>query len=101
MLLTTLTYSQARDEIYVVPAGRKASSIIIPSIEFRSTTFADGIEFLRQESVRLDAEPDVTLRGVNIYVKMAAARSFCRAARWTFLLSNAPRCIVTAHTHVA
>ena len=50
--------------------NRKLASIIIPNIEFRATTISDAIEFLRQEAARLDPDPDVTHRGVNIYLKL-------------------------------
>ncbi len=49
---------------------RKLQSITIPNIEFRSTTVADAIEFLRQESRRLDLDPDPEARGVNIFLKL-------------------------------
>ncbi len=52
---------------------RKLASIIIPSIEFRSTTLDDAIEFLRQESRRLDPDPDPQSRGLNIVLKLPAA----------------------------
>ncbi len=44
----------------------KLQSIIIPQIEFRQTTLGDAVEYLRQESRRLDPEPDPRKRGVNI-----------------------------------
>ena len=49
---------------------RKLQSILIPNIEFRSTTVADAVEFLRQESRRLDPDPDPEQRGVNIFLKL-------------------------------
>ena len=51
----------------------KLASIIVPHIEFRSTTLADAIEYLRQESQRLDPDPDPQARGVNIFLKLPAA----------------------------
>ena len=48
----------------------KLASIIIPSIEFRSTTLEDAIEFLRQESRRLDPDPDPQSRGLNIILRL-------------------------------
>ena len=61
--------------------NRKLQRIIIPHIEFRSTTISDAVEYLRQESVRLDtAEPDAEARGVNIFLKLPAGGSAPRAA---------------------
>ncbi len=62
--------------------SRKLSSIMIPNIEFRSTTISDAIEFLRQESKRLDNDPDPEARGVNIFLKLpgSSAPSAPRAA---------------------
>ena len=51
---------------------RKLQNIVIPNIEFRSTTVADAVEFLRQESRRLDPDPDPEARGVNIFLKLGA-----------------------------
>ncbi len=64
-----------------VAMNRKLQRIIIPHIEFRSTTISDAIEYLRQESVRLDtAEPDPENRGVNIFLKLPASGGAPRAA---------------------
>ncbi len=109
VLLIAFAHSQARDVFRITPAGRKAAAIIIPNIEFRSTTVADGIEFLRQESVRLDTtDPDPVMRGVNIYIKMPALTSqpgatalpsgpmecfpapFTASSRITLMLRNVP-----------
>ncbi len=51
---------------------RKLANIIIPSIEFRSTTLEDAVEFLRQESRRLDPDPDPQSRGLNIVLRLPA-----------------------------
>jgi general secretion pathway protein D len=53
--------------------NRKLASIVIPSIEFRSTTLGDALEFLRQESVRIDPNPNAAARGVNILLEIPAA----------------------------
>ena len=52
---------------------RKLVSIIVPSIEFRSTTVEDAIEFLRQEGRRLDPDPNPQSRGLNINLRLPAA----------------------------
>ncbi len=47
-----------RDDQGTVAIKRKLNSIIIPNIEFRQTTISDAVEYLRQESRRLDvSEP--------------------------------------------
>ena len=53
--------------------NRKLAAIIIPNIEFHSTTISDAIEYLRQESRRLDTDPDPEARGVNIFLKLPGA----------------------------
>jgi general secretion pathway protein D len=50
--------------------NRKLSAIVLPSVEFHSTSLDDAIEFLRQESRRLDTDPDVSGRGINILLKL-------------------------------
>ena len=62
-----------------VAMNRKLQRILIPHIEFRSTTVADAVEFLRQESTRLDNDPDPDARGVNIFLKLPAGGSAPRA----------------------
>jgi general secretion pathway protein D len=59
-----------RDDQGTAAINRKLQSIIIPNIEFRSTTISDAVEFLRQESQRLDTDPDAANRGVNIFLKL-------------------------------
>ena len=59
-----------RDDQGTAAINRKLQSIIIPNIEFRSTTISDAIEFLRQESQRLDNDPDPANRGINIFLKL-------------------------------
>ena len=61
---------KVRDDTGIAAITRKLQAIIIPNIEFRSTTVADAVEFLRQESRRLDPDPDVESRGVNIFLKL-------------------------------
>ena len=51
----------------------KLAKIIIPNIEFRSTTISDAIEFLRQEARRLDPDPNPENRGINIFLKLPTA----------------------------
>jgi general secretion pathway protein D len=52
---------------------RKLASIVIPRLEFHATTLENAIEFLRQESRRLDTDPDVAARGVNILLQLPPA----------------------------
>ncbi len=76
-----LTWTQ-RDPIYLAPKKDRQESaaditgklqrIIIPHVEFRATNLRDAIEFLRQESRRLDADPDPDNCGVNIFLKLPA-----------------------------
>ena len=62
-----------RGEGGIATMNRKLQRIIIPHIEFRSTTLADAVDFLRQESVRLDTvESDPEARGVNIFLNLPA-----------------------------
>ena len=50
--------TRQRDDVGNAAITRKLASIIIPNIEFHSTTISDAIEYLRQESRRLDTDPD-------------------------------------------
>ena len=61
------------DESSQAVMNRKLQRIIIPHVEFRSTTLADAIEFLRQESARLDTESPPDDRGVNIFLELPPA----------------------------
>ena len=62
--------SQLVDTTGTVAMNRKLQRIIIPHIEFRSTTVSDAVEYLRQESARLDTESNPDERGVNIFLKL-------------------------------
>ena len=62
-----------RDDQGSAAMNRKLSSIIIPNIEFHSTTISDAVEFLRQEARRLDPDPNPDNRGVNIFLKLPTA----------------------------
>ena len=53
----------------------KLQSIVLPHVEFRDTPIPDAVEFLRQESRRLDADPDPDSRGVNIFLRTTAPLS--------------------------
>ncbi len=64
---------KVRDADNSAALSRKLQAIIVPNIEFRSTTVADAIEFLRQESRRLDTDPDPEQRGVNIFLKLGGS----------------------------
>ena len=68
-----------RDDTGTAAMQRKLQSIIIPNIEFRSTTIAAAIDFLRQQSVELDTDPDPAKRGVNIFLKLPGVGSTVRA----------------------
>jgi beta-lactamase regulating signal transducer with metallopeptidase domain len=48
----------------------KARKIVIPEINFHDTSLSDAVKFLRQQAVELDAEPDVSKRGINIFIKL-------------------------------
>jgi general secretion pathway protein D len=63
-------YHTTRDDQGTAAITRKLQNIIIPNIEFRSTTISDAVEFLRQESQRLDNDPDPANRGINIFLKL-------------------------------
>ena len=54
---------------------QKLAAIILPSVEFHQTTLGDALEFLRQESRRLDPDPNPQTRGVNFFLKLPAAPS--------------------------
>ncbi len=52
----------------------KLDSIIIPKIELKEVTLREAIDFLRKESVDLDAtETDPARKGVNIVLKLESA----------------------------
>ena len=63
-------FNQIADNVGTVAMNRKLQRIIIPHIEFRSTTISDAVEYLRQESARLDTESNPDERGVNIFLKL-------------------------------
>lgn len=71
---------KVRDDQGTAAITRKLQNILIPNIEFRSTTVADAVEFLRQESRRLDPDPDPESRGVNIFLKLSGSAGPARAA---------------------
>ena len=62
--------TRQRDDVGTAAIQRKLAGIIIPNIEFHATTISDAIEYLRQESRRLDTDPDADARGVNIFLKL-------------------------------
>lgn len=69
-----------RDDSGTVAISRKLAAITIPNIEFRATTIRDAVEFLRQESRRLDvSEVNPDDRGVNIFLKLPPAGTPARA----------------------
>lgn len=80
----------------ILAMNNKLAHIVVPSIEFRQTTLADAIQYLRQESRRLDVtEPDPEARGVNIFLKLPAAASVGSAmpstdARVTLTMNRIP-----------
>ncbi len=49
---------------------RKLQGIVIPHVEFHQISLRDAVEYLRQESCRLDPDPDVDNRGVNIFLRL-------------------------------
>ena len=63
------------DSTGTVAMNRKLQRIMIPHIEFRSTTISDAVEYLRQESARLDTESSPDDRGVNIFLKLPVGSS--------------------------
>lgn len=48
----------------------KLNRIIIPKIDLRDATVAEALDFLKQQSERLDNSPDSQRRGVNIILKL-------------------------------
>ncbi len=72
---------------HLAALNHKLTSIIVPNLEFRRTTLSDGIEFLRQESRRLDTDPDKDKRGVNIVLAVPVETADKRV---TLSLSNVP-----------
>ncbi len=51
----------------------KLNRIVIPRVDLRDTTIREAIDYLRQQSVRLDTlEPDQAKKGVNIFLKVSA-----------------------------
>ncbi len=65
-------YQHVNDTSGTVAITRKLQAIVIPNIEFRSTTLSDAVEFLRQEARRLDTQSPEEERGVNIFLKLAS-----------------------------
>ena len=65
--------AKSPEEQAVFVISQKLANIIIPNIEFRATTINDAIEYLRQESRRLDKDPNAETRGINIFLKLPAA----------------------------
>ena len=53
-----------------VSIRQKLTGIILPNVEFRQTALSDALEFLRQESRRLDPDPDPQARGVNLILQL-------------------------------
>ncbi|MFV0414922.1 MAG: Amuc_1098 family type IV pilus outer membrane protein [Chthoniobacterales bacterium] len=51
----------------------KLNQIIIPSIELNDASLADAVDFLIQQSQRLDPGTDGEKRGVNIVIRQSAA----------------------------
>lgn len=67
---------QRDDTGSTVAINAKLRRLVVPSIEFRQTTLRDAVEFLRQESRRLDPEQT----GVNIFLKVPAGSASVAAA---------------------
>ncbi|MDD5199016.1 MAG: hypothetical protein PHC88_04375 [Terrimicrobiaceae bacterium] len=67
--------SQNRADVSVTEAiTAKLNRIVVPNIDLRDTTIREAVEYLRQLSVKLDTlEPDPAKKGVNIFLKLAAA----------------------------
>ncbi|MBS0659415.1 MAG: type II and III secretion system protein [Verrucomicrobia bacterium] len=66
-----LGVTRQRSDVGTEAINRKLQTIVVPLIEFRNTTVRDAIEFLRQESIRLDnTEENADARGVNIFLKL-------------------------------
>ncbi|MEM7144910.1 MAG: M56 family metallopeptidase [Verrucomicrobiota bacterium] len=48
----------------------KLKNIVIPSIEFKEVPFTDAVDFLRQQSVKLDVETDdPSKKGINVIIR--------------------------------
>lgn len=69
---------------------RRLDAIVMPHIELRATTLGDAVEYLRQESRRLDPAQ----RGANILIAPTAART-----PMTMTLSRIP--LLTALRYLA
>ncbi len=52
---------------------RKLARIIIPNIEFRSTTISEAVDFLRDQAKRLNPDPNPANRDINIFLKLPTA----------------------------
>jgi hypothetical protein len=61
------------EELARAKMREKLATIVIPRVEFRSTSLSNAIEFLRQESVRLDPDPNPQARGVNLVLRLPPA----------------------------
>ena len=91
LLGATMSFVQAQDSLALPPGAparppgavrsseeqaslrirNKLGGILVPRIEFRATTLSTAVEFLRQESARLDPEPGPEAsRGVNFILKL-------------------------------
>src|ERR1700677_186712 len=66
----------------------KLNTIIIPRIQFREATIAEGMAYFQQKGVELDPDPDPAKRGVNLIYKPDA--SLPPEAKVTMSLSNMP-----------
>lgn len=75
-----------KPDYQIVPAKRKLERIILPNVEFHQTTLRDAVDFLREESRRVDGDPDPGRRGVNLIL----ANSPGTSTRITLTLHNIP-----------
>lgn len=74
--------------------SEKVSEIVIPAIYLEDVSLAEAIDFLRQQTVALDPEPDPTKKGINMVIDLGGPDSEVaqqiRAIRFNLNLKNVP-----------
>lgn len=61
-------------EAGIAAVQHKADTIIIPNLEFKATPLSEALEWLRAQSRLHDPDPDAENRGLNIFLKLPAAK---------------------------